>query len=107
MCHRGPRKDANAAVGAGPRRVSSDRASRRAVTRRARTRGDTRRAPATLLVSSIVVSSFDSTFAAAIDAAAVQAWLWDLASGRVQWSPGLERLLGLAPGAFGGTFDAY
>ena len=34
-------------------------------------------------------------------------WEMDLASGRVTWSAQLERLLGLAPGEFGGTRAAF
>ncbi|HEY1691266.1 MAG TPA: PAS domain-containing protein [Polyangiaceae bacterium] len=50
---------------------------------------------------------FDPSLFEALDAADVQVWRWDLATQRVRWSPGLEKLLGLAPGAFEGTFDAY
>lgn len=35
------------------------------------------------------------------------AWRWEVASGRVHWSPALERLYGLAPGEFEGTVDAF
>ena len=34
-------------------------------------------------------------------------WEWDIASDKVQWSAGLERIHGLAPGAFDGTFEAF
>jgi PAS domain S-box-containing protein len=43
--------------------------------------------------------------AAALDAAGLGTWSWDLASGVVAWDAGMERLHGLPPGAFGGTFD--
>jgi PAS domain S-box-containing protein len=40
-------------------------------------------------------------------AARVHAWDWDIASGRVTWFGGLEQELGLPPGGFGGTIDAF
>jgi PAS domain-containing protein len=33
------------------------------------------------------------------------AWEWDVAGGRVHWSDTLQRIHGLVPGTFGGTFD--
>ena len=43
----------------------------------------------------------------ALQAAGVGTWDIDLASGRTSWSPVLEQLHGLAPGAFAGTLDAF
>ncbi|WP_130499248.1 PAS domain S-box protein [Natrinema hispanicum] len=34
-------------------------------------------------------------------------WEWDLDTGKVVWNETYERLLGLEPGTFGGTFDAF
>lgn len=34
-------------------------------------------------------------------------WRWDIASGSVHWDTTMERLFGIAPGSFGGTYDAY
>jgi len=34
-------------------------------------------------------------------------WQWDLATGRVRWSPRVEALFGVPTGSFGGTFDAF
>ncbi|TMT80446.1 PAS domain S-box protein [Haloterrigena sp. H1] len=34
-------------------------------------------------------------------------WEWDLDTDEVTWNETYERLLGLEPGAFGGTFDAF
>ncbi|HEX6323799.1 MAG TPA: ATP-binding protein [Vicinamibacterales bacterium] len=34
-------------------------------------------------------------------------WQWDLARNRVEWSPELYRIYGLAPGAFEGTLEGY
>lgn len=43
----------------------------------------------------------------ALEAGRMGTWEWSLASDRVTWSPGLESIHGLPPGAFGGTFEAY
>jgi endonuclease len=44
---------------------------------------------------------------AALEAADLGMWEWDITSARITWSPTLERIYGLAPGGFDGTFDAY
>jgi PAS domain S-box-containing protein len=43
----------------------------------------------------------------AVAAGNLGTWEWDIASGKVTWSPQLEAIHGLAPGSFGGTFEAY
>ncbi len=43
----------------------------------------------------------------ASDAAGVYAWTWDLATNRVVWADGLEGALGLPPGGFGGSIEAF
>jgi PAS domain S-box-containing protein len=43
----------------------------------------------------------------ALAAGRMGTWEWDIASGRVTWSPELEAMHGLTPGAFDGTFDGY
>ncbi len=43
----------------------------------------------------------------ASDAAGVYAWTWDLATDRVVWADGLEAALGLPPGGFGGSVEAF
>jgi PAS domain S-box-containing protein len=43
----------------------------------------------------------------ALDAARMGTWDWDLASNRVQWSENLERIHGLPPGTFDGSFASY
>ena len=43
----------------------------------------------------------------ALDAGNMGAWEWDISSGKVIWSPGLEKIHGLKPGTFGGTFDDF
>ena len=42
-----------------------------------------------------------------LEAVGIGFWEWDLRSGRVIWSEVQERLHGLRPGTFGGTFDAF
>ncbi len=42
----------------------------------------------------------------ALLAASVGTWEWDLADGRVIWSPELQAVHGLQPGEFDGTFEA-
>jgi len=37
----------------------------------------------------------------------VGSWMWDVASGAVQWSAEFYKLHGVDPLSFGGTFDAY
>ncbi len=43
----------------------------------------------------------------ALEAGHMGTWEWDIAAGTVNWSPGLERIHGLEPGMFPGTFEAY
>lgn len=43
----------------------------------------------------------------ALEAASMGTWDWDILSGRVTWSDNLELLFGLAPGRFGGTYEAF
>lgn len=43
----------------------------------------------------------------ALEASGVGTWEWDVVSDRVMWSDILERLHGIRPGGFAGTFDAF
>jgi PAS domain S-box-containing protein len=43
----------------------------------------------------------------ALSAGRMGVWEWSIPEGRVAWSPTLERIHGLEPGTFPGTFDAY
>jgi PAS domain-containing protein len=43
----------------------------------------------------------------ALDAGGMGSWRWDLVSGRLEWSGKLERMFGLEPGAFGGTYAEF
>jgi len=42
----------------------------------------------------------------ALEAGQMGTWEWEVATGRVVWSPGLEAIHGLRPGTFAGTFEA-
>ncbi len=42
-----------------------------------------------------------------LDAAGVGAWRWNPEDNKVEWTAAAERLHGLEPGTFPGTFDAY
>lgn len=43
----------------------------------------------------------------ALQAGRMGTWDWDLRHDRLQWSPGMEVIHGLAPGTFPGTFEAF
>lgn len=43
----------------------------------------------------------------ALDAACMGTWDWDLVDNTVVWSSNLERIHGLPPGSFDGTFESY
>jgi PAS domain S-box-containing protein len=43
----------------------------------------------------------------ALDAGRMGAWEWDIAGQRVHWSDTLQRIHGLVPGTFRGTFEEY
>jgi PAS domain S-box-containing protein len=43
----------------------------------------------------------------ALEAGNMGTWEWNISSGRVIWSPSLERMHGLAPGSFDGSFEAF
>jgi PAS domain S-box-containing protein len=46
-------------------------------------------------------------FRMAIEAGQMGDWEWRLSSGTVRWSPEIEAIHGLPPGAFGGSFEDY
>jgi PAS domain S-box-containing protein len=43
----------------------------------------------------------------ALEASGMGTWSWDAASGRVEWDTATERVYGLEPGTFGGTYEDY
>jgi PAS domain S-box-containing protein len=43
----------------------------------------------------------------ALEAASMGTWDWDVTAGTVRWSENLEKIHGLPPGTFDGTFDSY
>jgi len=45
--------------------------------------------------------------ASALAATRIGVWSWAVVPNVVQWSPEVEAIFGVAPGAFGATFDAY
>ncbi|MGH9768170.1 MAG: PAS domain-containing protein, partial [Blastocatellia bacterium] len=49
----------------------------------------------------------DERLKLAMEAAGMFAWETDIASGRVTWSDFGEKMMGMDPGSFGGTFDAF
>lgn len=52
-------------------------------------------------------SRSESRLRFALDAASMGTWDWDILAGTVRWSDNLERIHGLPPGTFDGTFDSY
>ncbi len=42
-----------------------------------------------------------------LDAVTVGTWEWNIAENRVGWSPNIERIFGIPPGTFGGTYEAW
>ena len=42
-----------------------------------------------------------------LDLLGMHTWTWDIASGHVTWSQGVEQLVGLPSGSFAGSFEAY
>ncbi len=46
-------------------------------------------------------------FELALSAARMQTWVWDITTGKVEWSDGIEAIVGLKPGEFDGTFEGY
>ena len=61
----------------------------------------------TLSPTSPTHSVADAHLALAMEAVEMGAWQWDIRQNRVQWSASLERMHGLEPGTFDGTFEAY
>jgi PAS domain S-box-containing protein len=49
----------------------------------------------------------ESRLRLALEGGHMGAWEWELRAGRMHWSETLERIHGLAPGAFDGSFAAY
>ncbi len=43
----------------------------------------------------------------ALTAGQMGAWEWNIDADKIIWSPGLERIHGLEPGSFGGTFEDF
>lgn len=43
----------------------------------------------------------------ALDVGRMGTWMWNLASGTVEWDTSMERVFGLEPGSFSGSFEDY
>jgi PAS domain S-box-containing protein len=48
-----------------------------------------------------------ATLEQVLHAAHMGYWSWDIPTNKVAWSENLERVHGVAPGSFGGTFDSF
>ena len=57
--------------------------------------------------STATPSIADAHLALALEAVEMGAWHWDIRANRVNWSASLERIHGLEPGTFDGTFEGY
>jgi PAS domain S-box-containing protein len=53
------------------------------------------------------ISVANQRLEAALQAGSMGWWEWDATSNRVVWSANLERIYGLQPGAFGGTYEHF
>lgn len=42
-----------------------------------------------------------------LEAASVGTWEWDVVLDRITWSPNIEKIFGLGPGEFAGTYEAW
>ncbi|HVL68639.1 MAG TPA: PAS domain S-box protein [Vicinamibacterales bacterium] len=60
-----------------------------------------------LEVRSAELERINTRLRLATEAGRLGAWEWHVRSGQVIWSPELERIHGLEPGTFPGTFEAY
>ncbi len=49
----------------------------------------------------------DELLRLALESARMGTWNWDIRTGQVTWSEGVEDIFGLAPGTFDGTFERY
>ena len=67
---------------------------------------DRKRAEAALLHREAALRDSEERLRIALDAGQMGAWEWSIGSGEIHWSEPLERMHGLAPGSFAGTFEA-
>jgi PAS domain S-box-containing protein len=54
-----------------------------------------------------IVRQNENQLRQALEAGRMGSWEWDVATNRIYWSPSLEAIHGLDPGAFSGSFEAY
>ena len=57
--------------------------------------------------ASAALRESEQRLAFALDAARMGTWEWDVATGKLTWSPQLEPIHGMAPGTFDGTFEGF
>ena len=43
----------------------------------------------------------------ALEAGRMGTWEWEMTTGKVDWSDSMERIVGISPGSFGGTYEAF
>ena len=55
----------------------------------------------------IALADSEERLRLALDAGRLGSWVWDIPKSSVTWSPALEKIHGLAPGSFEGTFETY
>ena len=55
----------------------------------------------------LALSDSEERLRLALESGRMGTWEWDVGAERVHWSEGLERIHGLEPGAFGGTFEGF
>ncbi len=53
------------------------------------------------------IEASEQRFRLALDAGQMATWEWDIAGGRVFWSPQEERMYGIPEGSFSGTLEEY
>jgi PAS domain S-box-containing protein len=53
------------------------------------------------------IEASEQRFRLALDAGKMATWEWDIAGGRVYWSPQEERMFGIPDGTFSGTLEEY
>lgn len=53
------------------------------------------------------IEASEQRFRLALDAGQMATWEWDIAGGRVYWSPQEERMYGMPEGSFSGTLEEY
>lgn len=53
------------------------------------------------------LAASDERLRQTLEAAEVGTWEWNIGADRVEWSPNIDRIFGLPPGTFAGTYEAW